>query len=281
MLLRTATSVIGLPLVVAGAWFGGGWLLALLMASVLLGLWEFSRLAEGMGAQPTLTLMLATAMLLLLNAFWAWGRGELIIGAGALAILSWQAVRAWTTPASSQHTDAQGTPANAPLLRSALGWAFSVLGVLYLGWTLSHAILIRDLPHGRESLILVAAAIFATDTAAYLIGRAAGRRPMAPSISPNKTWEGAVGGLVGGIAAGLGLSAAFAIPAAWWQAAALGGSIALAAEVGDLAESLLKRASGAGASGGLLPGHGGVLDRLDSVVFGLVVGYYFVTWVVS
>lgn len=281
MLLRTATSVIGLPLVVAAAWFGGGWLLALLIAAVLLGLWEFSQLAEGMGAQPTLTLMVATAMVLLLNAFWAWGRGELIIGAGALAILSWQAVRAWATPASSSRTGAQGTPANGPLLRAALGWAFSALGVLYLGWTLSHAILIRDLPHGREWAILVAAAIFATDTAAYLVGQAAGRRRMAPIISPNKTWEGAVGGLVGGITAGLGLSAAFGLPEAWWQAAALGGSIALAAEVGDLAESLLKRASGAGASGGLLPGHGGILDRLDSIVFGLVVGYYFVTWVVS
>ncbi len=281
MLLRTATLVIGLPVVLAPAWFGGGWLLALLIAAVLLGLWEFSHLAEGMGAQPTLTLMAATSMLLLLNAFWGWGRGELIIGAGALAILSWLAVRALVTPLHPSRTGAQDAPANGPLLRAALGWALSVLGVLYLGWTLSHAILVRDLPLGREWIVLIAAAIFATDAAAYLVGRAAGRRRMAPIISPNKTWEGATGGLAAGIAAGIGLSASFGLPAAWWQAAVLGGSIALAAEVGDLAESLLKRASGVGASGALLPGHGGMLDRLDSIVFGLVVGYYFVTWVVS
>ena len=279
MFVRTATSIVGLPVVVAAAWFGGAWLLILLAVVALLGLWEFSRLTAGMGGGPGLVLMAAGSLALLLNAYLGWGRGDVIIGASALALLSWMTFRAWAS--GPVPTGAETGRALPPHQGAALSWALALSGVLYLGWTLPHAILLRGLPDGGEWLVTAAAVVFATDTAAYLVGRAVGRLPMAPGISPRKTWEGALGGVAGGIAAAVGLTAAFALPVAWWQAVLLGGSITLAAEVGDLAESLLKRASGAGASGRLFPGHGGILDRLDSMAFGIVVGYYFVTWVVT
>lgn len=278
MFLRITTAAIGLPVVVAAVWFGGAWLLALLVAAVVLGTWEFSRLAEQMGGRPSLVLTAAAGIALLLNAYWGWSSSDAIIGASALALLSRATFRIWLSRPARRDASTARDP--APHLRFVLGWALGLAGVLYLGWTLSHALLMRALPDGQEWLLTVAAVVFATDTAAYLVGRTLGRHRMAPALSPKKTWEGAVGGAAGGLGVAMGLVAAFSLPLPWWQALLLGGSITLAAEVGDLAESLLKRASGAGESGGLLPGHGGILDRLDSIVFGLVAGYYAIAWVV-
>mgnify|MGYP002032360551 CR=1 FL=1 len=115
---------------------------------------------------------------------------------------------------------------------------------------------------------------FATDTAAYGIGRALGRHPLAPALSPGKTWEGALGGVAGALLAALGLATWLSMPLARWEVLALGLGIAIAGQFGDLAESMLKRGAGVGEASRLIPGHGGVLDRLDSVVLILPLVYY-------
>lgn len=274
MLLRAITSVVGLPLVVGAIWLGSPWLLALAIVAVVVGLWEFARLAQAMGAKPSLVLMAGMGVPLLLNGSWEWGRGGLIVGAGLLAVLAWETLRVLLSRGVQPSEQLTGT-----LTSAVSSWTFSVAGPIYLGWTIAHGLQIRALPDGREWLLLALVAVFATDTAAFLVGRALGRHAMAPALSPAKTWEGAAGGLVGGVAAAWVLATVLTLPASWWQGLVLGGSIALAAEVGDLAESLLKRAAMVKAPSVLLPGHGGVLDRLDSLVFGVVAGYYLIRWV--
>ena len=131
---------------------------------------------------------------------------------------------------------------------------------------------------GRNWLILALFCTFATDTGAYLVGRAIGRRPMAPSISPNKTWEGAAGGFLAAIAAAVLLDYLLNLGLArdqWnWQAPLIGATVGLVAQAGDLLESRLKRLSQVKDSGGLMPGHGGLLDRLDSLLLTLPAAYY-------
>jgi phosphatidate cytidylyltransferase len=153
------------------------------------------------------------------------------------------------------------------------GIAVTLLGIYWIGFALAHAVMLRGLPHGLGIVIDIAVGTFLGDTGAYLGGRMFGRRPLAPSISPNKTVEGLVIGML------------FAILGVWiagryqeWlpgtHALVLGLGVALVAPVGDLFESFVKREAGTKDSGGLFGAHGGALDRLDAVLFAAVVSYY-------
>jgi phosphatidate cytidylyltransferase len=155
----------------------------------------------------------------------------------------------------------------------APGIAVTVLGLAWIGLAFAHAVLLRDLQHGGALVFAVLLGTFVGDTGAYLGGRAFGRRRLAPTISPNKTVEGLAIGVVIGTAA------------VWWaglsqewlggeKGAILGLSIALAAPIGDLFESYLKRDAGTKDTGTLFGAHGGALDRLDAVMFTAVTGYY-------
>lgn len=147
-----------------------------------------------------------------------------------------------------------------------LRWAGLSVGAIYIGGGLFAAVLVREVPLGREWLAVALLGTFATDTAAFLVGRTIGRRQMAPRLSPNKTWEGAVGGLVFGASVSVGIVEWLNLPLSVAESGRLCLSIALVAQLGDLAESWIKRRAGVKNSGGLLPGHGGLLDRLDSLV---------------
>jgi phosphatidate cytidylyltransferase len=159
--------------------------------------------------------------------------------------------------------------------RPNVSWAIAatLFGVLWIGLPLVHAVFLRALPHGDGLLIDVLVGTFLGDTAAYFGGRMYGRRPLAPSISPNKTLEGLVAGIFG---------ATFAFWCAGlyqdWLSGAdallIGFLVALAAPVGDLFESLIKRDLDVKDTGHIFGAHGGVLDRLDAVFFTVVVGYY-------
>jgi len=153
------------------------------------------------------------------------------------------------------------------------GMAITLLGTLWIGLAIAHAVLLRDLPHGDGIVIDVLVGTFIGDTAAYLGGRAFGSRPLAPRISPNKTVEGLACGIAG---------AAFAVWSAglyqdWlggWNALLLGVVVGLVAPIGDLFESKIKRDAGTKDAGTLFGPHGGALDRLDAALFTLVAGYY-------
>jgi phosphatidate cytidylyltransferase len=161
----------------------------------------------------------------------------------------------------------------AQVRTGASGLAVTVFALTWVALPLAHAVLLRDTPHGGGIVAVVLVATFCGDTGAYFTGRAIGRRPLAPSISPNKTLEGLIGGAVAAI---LGAEAV-ALYQDWlsgWDALALGAAVAAAAPLGDLFESYVKRDRGVKDAGRLFGAHGGALDRLDAVLFAAVTGYY-------
>jgi len=160
-------------------------------------------------------------------------------------------------------------------------WAWTLAGVLYVGWFLSHIVALRGLELGREWVLLALLVTFASDSAAYLIGSRWGRTHLVPSISPHKTWEGAVAGAVGGAIAAALLGWLFDLPPHYLSLALLGLVVSILGQFGDLAESVFKRNMGAKDSGTTIPGHGGFLDRMDSILFAGVTVYYAVVWFVQ
>lgn len=158
--------------------------------------------------------------------------------------------------------------------RRAAAIAFGTLGVVWVGAALAHGVLLRDLPHGGALVTAALLATFIGDSAAHLVGARYGRHPLAPAISPRKTVEG----LLAGIVVGTGAVLIFALGWHDWlqvhEALAFGLVAALAAPAGDLCESMLKRSVGVKDSGALLGPHGGVLDRVDAVLFTVVAAYY-------
>ena len=165
----------------------------------------------------------------------------------------------------------------SPLEQSLMDGAMTLFGLLYLGLTLSTLSMTRLLPLGEWLIFFLLLVTWASDTGAYLVGTLCGRHRLAPKISPKKTVEGLVGGLIGAIIV--------AYAARWWFLPELSGLDCLILATlltitglwGDLTESAMKRSVGMKDSGGILPGHGGMLDRLDSLLFTAPVFYYYVT----
>lgn len=155
----------------------------------------------------------------------------------------------------------------------AWGVATTIFGICWVGLPLAHAVFLRDLPHGEALLISVLVATFIGDTVAYLGGRAWGRTPLAPDISPNKTLEGLAAGVVGGTVA-FWVAGLYSDWLSGPDALAIGFLVAVTAPIGDLFESALKRDLDVKDTSTLFGPHGGVLDRLDAVFFTVVVGFY-------
>lgn len=157
--------------------------------------------------------------------------------------------------------------------------AVSVLGIFYVGWLLGHLILLRSLEQGESLIFFLFLVTWAGDTGAYYIGKGFGRHRLAPHVSPNKTMEGAIGGWMASILA--------ALLARWWflpmlsmsDSFLLGGILGIVGQLGDLTESMFKRGTGVKDSGHFLPGHGGILDKLDSLIFTAPAFYYYLLWI--
>jgi len=165
------------------------------------------------------------------------------------------------------------TVAGPSFAGGVFGIAGVLLGVFWIGLAIAHAIMLRELPHGGGIVAAVLVGTFAGDTGAYFGGRALGRHKLAPRISPNKTIEGLVAGIFTSVLAVWIVN--------WYQdwidtgdALILGAAVAVMAPLGDLFESFIKRDVGAKDAGKVFGAHGGALDRLDAVLFTLVVGYY-------
>ena len=257
---RVASASVALPLIVLLIWAGGAWYTAATCLIVLVAAHEFQASQPG---RWTLVGLLAAGLAAALPAGASVGLDWLLwftLG-GVLIPLVWVTLR--------------GEPATA-----LTDWTWAVAGLAYVGLLGAHIVLLRELSGGADWVYLAVFGTFAVDTSAYFVGRAVGRRRLAPRISPGKTVEGTLGGLAGGFAAvlllnyflGLRLETALIVP--------LAALVPGAAVLGDLAESILKRGMQVKDAGHLIPGHGGLLDRLDSLLFTFPVVYYFVTWVV-
>lgn len=166
----------------------------------------------------------------------------------------------------------------APLLDGLRQGTIVLTGMLYIGLTLSYLILVRLLPEGESLLFFLLLVTWAADTAAYYVGTLYGRRLLAPRISPKKTVEGLAGGLIGAAIVAFIARWIFALEFSNIETLVLALFLTVAGLWGDLVESAIKRSAGVKDSGGLLPGHGGMLDRLDSLLFSAPAFYYYVTF---
>jgi len=160
-----------------------------------------------------------------------------------------------------------------------INWGWTVAGILYIGWLLSYYVQIRLVENGMGWIFLVVSCTALCDVGAYAVGSNLGKHAMASSVSPGKTWEGSAGGLATSIIVAVILAIAFKLPLYYWQMIAAGLIIGVFAQLGDLVESLLKRNMRAKDAGNLLPGHGGMLDRVDSHLLIAPVAYYLIVLV--
>ena len=265
MLQRTLTALVGIPVLVAVIWWGAPWLTIVVVLIAALGVRELYRLLPpGIGPLPAVLGVLWTISLVL-GAQAATSLDNFLLISAVVAAAGGFVCFLWLIAYYSG-----GRPLTASI--------YLLGGPLGVGFLLGHALMLREIGEtghaGREWLIAVLLVIFAADTGAYLVGRAVGQHRMAPSISPNKTWEGAAGGLACAVVAAILLGIAFDLAAPRWQLLVIGVIVGVASQGGDLFESKLKRLSQAKDSGSIIPGLGGVLDRLDSVVVSIPVVYY-------
>ncbi len=268
-----------LPLVALVVWLGGPWILAAVAASTLLGLHELYQLFAHTGYRPRTVGYICALLFVAAGAL----RAPLQLDLTGLVLL---ATIVAPLIAEFPRKEREG---------SLVAWALTFSGAVYVGWTMAHFVLLRALEHpllpapldflrldaGAAWILMALLITSANDTAAYFVGRAWGRRRMAPSISPNKSWEGAAGGLAGAVVAGALLVPLVGLPISAAMGMLLGGVGGVAGQAGDLAESLLKRQAGIKDSGHLIPGHGGLLDRADSLLFTVPTLYYLVRWLTT
>jgi len=257
---RVRSALVIAPIVFIAAWVGGPFYATVVAITAALGALEFYGVLGFPKGHPITLFGLLCIILFIAFAHFEGAYTASLLALALVLSLGWLIFR-------------------CPAGRSITHRALTVAGILSLGWMLSRLIPLRELIDGREWALFALFAIFAADTSAFFVGRAWGRCSLAPAISPGKTWEGAAGSFVGAIAASLILAAVLSLPIPYWQVAILGILIGTFSQLGDLAESKLKRVAGVKDSGTLIPGHGGILDRLDSVVFTVVVVYYYVIWV--
>ncbi len=262
MASRIASATVGLPLLALAVWLGAPWFTLLAAAASAVGAVEICNIARRRGVRPIAPLaglwaatLVAGAHFLTSESF-VWAIVPVLVGAGALA-----------TAVPLRRSRGTGRPAD---------WGVTAGAALCVGGLLSFAPLLRELDQGREWMFLLLIVTFATDTSAFFVGRSIGKRPLAPSVSPGKTWEGAVGGLLGAVAACAASVHVLGLGTMLASGVLLGALMGVVAQLGDLAESKLKRVAGVKDSGSIIPGHGGILDRLDSIVLNLALVYYWV-----
>lgn len=253
---RLLTAAIGIPMLLAVLVAGEPWfsLVAALLAGVCC--WELWSMARARGLALPLPLMVGAAVLLTLIGVFGLAYTPLVLTVALVATLAWS-LRYVQQP------------------NGLVAWGLSLAGPLYIGWPLAHFILLRGEANGLAWVALTIFSVFTSDTGGYAVGRLLGRHKLAPAISPKKTLEGALGGLAGGALAVSVLVSVLGLPLPLIQAVALGLVLSFAAQLGDLVESGLKRLLGAKDASQLLPGHGGLLDRMDSLGFAVLVVYYF------
>ena len=274
--LRVASGLVFVPLLILLARAGGLAWLGFVVLQTGLGLEEFYRMARAKGLVPVRWLGFVSAFVLLGLAYRPQTPNASLLTTGGLLVLLALALRR------------SGQPR---VLESAAVTAF---GVLYVGWLSAHFVLLRELPwraglaySDGGSLVLYAFLVtWSCDTGAYLTGRVFGRTRPWTTISPRKTLEGALGGLVFAVvAAQIGaatfLRAGGGTPLLVWpHALAIGVLVGICGQVGDFVESLFKRDAASGDSSDLIPGHGGVLDRFDSLYFGAPIVYHYLRAVI-
>ncbi|HEV2385998.1 MAG TPA: phosphatidate cytidylyltransferase [Candidatus Acidoferrales bacterium] len=275
---RAVTAAVLIPAVIAMVLLGPLWLVAgAAGAVVLLALLEFFRLGDRAGLVGFVPW---TTLCSLIVVYAQWTATVATSEASKGTALDFPA----TTPGGLEAVLVLfilGLGVAASLSRRQAsqllsGVTVSAGGLLLVALPLSYLVRLAGFGDGRRWLLLVLVMIWVGDTAAYLVGKAAGRIPMAPTLSPKKTWEGAAANLLAAL--GVGIVAARWLPAARLFILELAVLVNIAGQAGDLLESAYKRSAGVKDSGQLLPGHGGMLDRVDSLVLAVPMAWWYLWW---
>ncbi len=259
---RVITAVVAIPVVLAFVWLGGWWGFAAAILAVILSVYELHSMMLHEGYHPLIWVSFALSILFLLAAMLPQQRLMLLeIGLSAALLI--------TLPLLFFRKKLEG---------AMVDWSLTLAIPVYLGWPLSVFLLLRGFQVGISPgfwwVLTVFLGVWGFDSGAFFAGHFFGRHKLAPAISPAKTWEGVAGGLVLSIAAAL-LFTAWPLGVPWYLAILLGILIGIAATLGDLAESLIKRQTHVKDSGQFMPGHGGLLDRIDSLLFAVIVVFIF------
>ncbi|MEJ2721478.1 MAG: phosphatidate cytidylyltransferase [bacterium] len=268
--LRVAASVIFIPCVVVITNTGGYYFLLLIDSVIFVGMWEFYRMMEAKGIRPYKLIGITCSLVLSWYVFFRNGMYANLFLTLVLVVLMCLELTRKETKMAVYHI------------------AVTILAVIYIGFLGSHLIMLREFPlsvnleysMGASFVLLAFILTWACDTGAYIVGSAIGRRKLMPRISAHKTREGSAGGLVFAVAAAVIARETFAPYLELWQALALGLLVGVVAQLGDLFESLIKRDVDTKDASEMIPGHGGVLDRFDSLLFTSPLIYYFIKFVV-
>jgi phosphatidate cytidylyltransferase len=268
LLPRFLTALVGLPLLMGAIYFGSLPFFFLILGITFLALREFYFLAEENGYPVSQWLGTGFGLLLVVSVFLNGTTfGEVTQNQLTAAVLSIVVI-----------VLAVRSLSKGPSETLLSEWAVTFYGIIFVAWSLSHLLLIRDLrPEGQSATFMLFVMIWAEDIVAYLVGTRWGKRPIASAISPKKTWEGTIGGLIASVVVAVAfqltvLNQRLHLP----EAIFLGLVVGILGFASDLSESLIKRTAGVKDSSVLLPGHGGILDRFDS--FLLTAPFYYYYW---
>ncbi|MBC9783451.1 phosphatidate cytidylyltransferase [Heliobacterium chlorum] len=252
---RMISAMIGIPLAVAVIYYGG-WIMTLAVGLLAMGgVYEYRQMLLQLETDPPAWISYPLVIAVVLTAHYGGQQVSWILTAAGLTMLA-HLVFAYP----------DGKPQES---------AAAITGALTITWLMGHLILLRQLPAGVEAVLLTFLITWSTDTGAYFVGRALGKRPLAAKLSPKKTLEGSMGGLIAAALVGAYVGPLWFphIPLPLWIGVTL--LVSALGQFGDLAESALKRLAGVKDSGNLIPGHGGVLDRFDSILWTAPSTYYF------
>jgi len=260
---RILTAVLLIPTIVCLVLWASPYLLgAITLAIIEIGLWEFFRLAESCGAHACRFLGYVFAAVVVVSSLAA----DMPILTLAALVLLLMAVMGTAMKSS------------ADLSGYLLAVSSSVFGIIYIAVPLSLLVWICLRTGGRQATLFALIVVWVGDSSAFFAGRKWGRHKLSPRISPGKTWEGSVASLLGAMLAGLVFAHYFWRATGFIEVVILAAVVNVAAQIGDLAESALKRGAGVKDSSQLVPGHGGVLDRIDALLFAAPVLWYYWLW---
>jgi len=258
---RLLTGLTALPIVALAVYLGGLWFLLGASFIALIAGWEWGQMMTAGGYKTTPLITLGLILLILVDSYnWPQSQLQTIVTLTLIPTLMWQLFR--------PHSDT-----------ATADWALTLMGGFYIGWGMGHLMALRQLADGLAWIWLALLSTWGADTFAYFVGKTWGRHKLWPRHSPKKTVEGFIGGIGGGILGAVIIKLIFPLTFQWLTIFIIGAIIPIVAFFGDICESMIKRDTGVKDSSNLFPGHGGFLDRIDSLLFVGVFVYYYAVWI--
>ena len=264
---RLLTGLVCLPILFVTTWRGNFWFLSAVTVCAIIATSEFQKMTLLKTHHKPRVIVITWTIALLLVGQYSVGITQFLYISLITIMLGMFVTLLWAIIFSEKRA----------IYRT---WLITSLGAIYIGFCLSHALALRNFgvegDLGKDWILFSLILIFTSDTGAYIVGKTVGKHHMAPTLSPNKTWEGTIAGFLLVIMAALSINEMFFPRIIYWQVLLISATVGLMAPIGDLFESKLKRIYGLKDTGAILPGHGGMLDRMDSILLAIPFVYYLV-----